>query len=104
MEMTVMKEEDAQKRYNETIWKFLLFDADAGDGTVIKSKKHMIFITNVNHNVAVHTFKQPLPEWAFNMQEINGNKKILENSNRWTVINVTHPNIGMTFGLVLTDC
>ena len=94
MEMTTVKGDIALKRYNETVWKVVLFEADTGDKTIIKSRKNMVTITNVEHGVALHTFKQALPDWGFKMQECNGNKKLLENSNRWSFVNVTHSSIG----------
>lgn len=101
MEVTTLDLEKAMERYNETIWSIHLHDADAGDKTTIQSKKNMVFIKNVIHNVALHTFKRALPEWGFRMQEVNGNKKTTESSNRWTFINVTHSTIGKLQSMIL---
>jgi dolichyl-phosphate-mannose-protein mannosyltransferase len=97
MEITTLSQEKADKRFNETVWRINLVDADDNSHQVIKSKKHLLIISNVVHSVSVHTFKKPLPDWGFKMQEINGNKKVLEHTNRWTVINVTHSSIGIFY-------
>ena len=91
MEMTTLKGTAAQERYNDTIWKVILFDGDSTEK--IKSKKDVVFIINHSFNVALHTFKEKLPDWGFKMQEINGNKKTTEPSNRWSFQTVRHPSI-----------
>ncbi|KAJ3304805.1 hypothetical protein HDV03_002347 [Kappamyces sp. JEL0829] len=90
MEITTVDYDRSLMRYNETIWKIV--HAEQED-MKLRSKKDMVFIINNQYNVALHTFKKALPEWGFKMQEMNGNKKTTEPSNRWTFMNVTHSSL-----------
>jgi dolichyl-phosphate-mannose-protein mannosyltransferase len=92
MEVTTLTSVDVVPRYNDSIWRIQVVDDDS-DSHKVTSKRDQLYITNVIHNVALHTHKEALPEWGFKMQEINGNKKITETKNQWIIANVTHAKI-----------
>jgi dolichyl-phosphate-mannose-protein mannosyltransferase len=92
MEVTTLSEQDTIPRYNDSVWKVVVFD-DEDPRHVVRSKRDTVAIVNAKFNVALHTHKKLLPDWGFKMQEINGNKKLKENSNHWQFANVTHANI-----------
>ncbi|KAJ8325287.1 Dolichyl-phosphate-mannose--protein mannosyltransferase 4 [Batrachochytrium dendrobatidis] len=91
MEMTVVRDAESERRYNETLWRVAIEDADPGDK--LKSKKFLVKLINVIHNVALMTNKGALPDWGFKMQQTNGNKNIKDKSNIWRVDKVEHERI-----------
>ena len=57
-------------------------------------KKTAFLITNFVHKVSLHSSKSKLPEeWGFNMKQISGKKKSLEQKNSFTIQKVDHPKI-----------
>ncbi|KAH6576752.1 hypothetical protein BASA50_004092 [Batrachochytrium salamandrivorans] len=91
MEMTTLKDQEAETRYNETLWRVMIEDASKGDK--LKSKKVLIKLVNVVHNVAIMTDKGALPDWGFKMQQTNGNKNLKDKSNFWRIEKVEHERI-----------
>nr|KAJ3407780.1 hypothetical protein HK105_003295 [Polyrhizophydium stewartii] len=91
MEMTTIKEEDFEQRYNETLWRVQVVDAD--DGDKLKSKKQLFRLVSHQHRVAVSSEKLVLPEWGFKMQQINGNKNTNEKTSLWRIASVEHERI-----------
>jgi dolichyl-phosphate-mannose-protein mannosyltransferase len=92
MEMTTLSEEAVIPRYNDSVWKVAVFDED-DHKHVVRSKKDTISLLSVKYNVAIHTHTGKLPDWGFKMQEINGNKKVKESTNHWSIATVKHENI-----------
>ena len=92
MEITAITFDEAELRYTDTVWIIQLGNSK-DDPRRLNSKKDDIFIHNAHFDVALHTNKKLLPAWGFKMQEINGNKKMEENSNLWTVDSVKHESI-----------
>ncbi|KAI9208354.1 Dolichyl-phosphate-mannose-protein mannosyltransferase-domain-containing protein [Polychytrium aggregatum] len=87
MEMTTIS--DPLERYDETVWRIEVIDADAGSYK-IRAKRNTIRIVSHTHNVAVHSHKGTLPDWGFSQQEINGNKNLKEVANNWYIDSVSH--------------
>lgn len=86
-EFTITHGEDADKRYNETL--FRLRYAESGSGNknkrkLIKSKAIPIRIIHMDTVVAMWTHDdEHLPDWGFGHQEVSGNKKIQDRENIW---------------------
>lgn len=87
-EFTAVYDDDAQSRYNETL--FILRLAEIGKGSLTKRTKVKTLATNMrilhmDTMVAMWTHDDELlPEWAFNQQEVSGNKKVQDKDNVWT--------------------
>lgn len=77
--------EDFDEKMNAMIFSFE--PVKKGDsGHILKSKISVIRIVHSETNVALWSHNdQLLPEWGFSQQEINGNKKIIDEGNSWTV-------------------
>ena len=72
---------DDHSRHNDTLFQISLnngVDADA-----LKTKSGHFRLTHVPTKVLLWTHTTPLPEWAFNQQEINGNKNPSDKSATW---------------------
>ncbi|AMD20971.1 HEL310Cp [Eremothecium sinecaudum] len=55
-------------------------------GHIIKSRSSSFRIFHVDTAVALWTHNdQFLPDWGFGQQEVNGNKKVTDESNHWTI-------------------
>lgn len=72
-------------RYNDTLFEFLLDGAGEGSRKVWKSKSGWFRLVHVPTRVSMWTHTQPLPEWAFSQQEINGNKNAMDKTALWYV-------------------
>lgn len=81
-EFTTLPKDD-YSRYNETL--FTLSIVDAHDGQPWKSKAGHFRLVHVPTKVALWTHPEALPDWAFNQQEINGNKNVNDRSTTWFV-------------------
>ena len=93
MEITAVDFEAAENRYADSVWRVRLGNSK-DDKRKLNSKKDDVLIINTKFDVALHSHKKKLlPAWGFNMQEVNGNKKIEESTNYWTVNDVKHANI-----------
>lgn len=85
-EVTTVSEENANgANYQETLFKFQ--PATNGDSEgIVKTKASLFRIIHVDTTVALWTHNDVLlPDWAFNQQEVNGNKKIIDRENTWFV-------------------
>lgn len=86
-EFTIVHGDDAEEKYNETL--FRLRFSQTGSGTknkrkVVKSKATPLKIIHVDTVVAMWTHDDELlPEWGFGHQEVSGNKKIQDRDNSW---------------------
>lgn len=72
---------DDHSRYNDTLFHLRLVDANPG--AAWKTKSGHFKLIHVPTKVAMWTFPGQLPEWAFNQQEVNGNKQVSEKSTVW---------------------
>ncbi|KAJ1541797.1 hypothetical protein HK096_009906 [Nowakowskiella sp. JEL0078] len=103
MEMTMVLEDVANARYNETLWKIDVNDDSAGNK--VKSHRSHLKLINYLHKVAIHCHKGVLPDWGFGQHEINGNKNTLESNNIWFFDEIFHERIvnGTEIGLESED-
>lgn len=72
-----------ESRYNDTL--FHLNILKGSDGQAWKSKAGHFRLVHVPTKVSLWTHKKALPEWAFNQQEVNGNKNAEERTATWYV-------------------
>lgn len=89
--VTVSEEEANGPDYEQTLFMFQgLNKRDAG--SVVKSKGTLFRIFHVDTSVALWTHNDVLlPEWGFNQQEVNGNKKVTDPENNFfvdTIVNI----------------
>lgn len=77
---------DDYSRHNDTLFRLSIVNAEEGEAW--KSKSGHFKIIHVPTKVAMWTHPKQLPEWAFNQQEINGNKNVAEKSNIWFIDNI----------------
>lgn len=87
-EFTIVFDEDADKKYNETL--FRLRFATPGSSSnknkkkLVKTRGVPMRIMHVDTVVAMWTHDDELlPEWAFGQQEVSGNKKVQDKDNVW---------------------
>ncbi|KAI0464758.1 hypothetical protein LJB42_002383 [Komagataella kurtzmanii] len=86
-EFTVVGQEKATQRWNETL--FRIDPYDKKKNRPLKSKASFFKLIHVPTVVAMWTHNdQLLPDWGFNQQEVNGNKKLADESNLWVVDNI----------------
>jgi len=78
---TVPIEESMGTRHNDTL--FTVEIEHGNDDTIWRTRAGLFKLIHVPTRVAMWTHTKPLPEWAFQQQEINGNKNILQASNIW---------------------
>jgi len=78
---TVSLEESAGERHNDTL--FTLEIEHASDDTIWRTRAGLFKLIHVPTRVAMWTHTKALPDWAFEQQEINGNKNIMQSSNIW---------------------
>jgi len=83
---------DDHSRYNDTLFQIII--ADAHDGQPWKSKAGHFRLVHVPTKVALWTHPEPLPDWAFGQQEINGNKNAQERSATWYVDEIVEDETG----------
>ncbi|GJE91205.1 glycosyltransferase family 39 protein [Phanerochaete sordida] len=72
---------DDHSRYNDTLFHLRLVDANPGGAW--KTKAGHFKLIHVPTKVAMWTFPGQLPEWAFNQQEVNGNKQVSDKTTIW---------------------
>lgn len=90
-EVTTVNEELANsENYKQTIFEFQ--PISKGDvGHQIKTELTTFRIFHVDTEVAIWTHNDEfLPDWGFNQQEVNGNKNLLDEGNKWTVQTITN--------------
>ncbi|KAF6063564.1 dolichyl-phosphate-mannose-protein mannosyltransferase [Candida albicans L26] len=95
-EFTVVYDDVAQQRYNETLFRLRLH-VPGSNPKKEKNKKEIktlatdLRILHVDTVVAMWTHNDELlPEWAFNQQEVSGNKKIPDKDNIWNFDLITN--------------
>jgi dolichyl-phosphate-mannose-protein mannosyltransferase len=98
MEITTLSPEKADQRYDESLWEVVIAinggKKQAPNDTEIMSRRHSLIFVNVQHNVAIYSSKNLLPDWGFKQQEVNGNKKTVSVSgNEWVIDTVEHERI-----------
>ncbi|KAJ3024967.1 UNVERIFIED_CONTAM: hypothetical protein HDU68_007603 [Siphonaria sp. JEL0065] len=90
MEITTVKQDVADARYEETLWQISSLDGKPGER--IRSMRSHLKIINVKHQVAVNP-NLPLPDWGFSQTEINGEKNLEAKSIVWYFEDVEHATI-----------
>lgn len=86
-EFIVVHGEDAETRYNETLFRLRFADAGSNKNQrkLVKTKATPFRVIHVDTVVAMWTHDDELlPEWAMEHQEVSGNKKVQEKANIWT--------------------
>jgi dolichyl-phosphate-mannose-protein mannosyltransferase len=81
-EFTTIDKDDTA-RYNETLFQLALHEG--AEGEAWKSKAGHFRLVHQNTKVALWTHAEMLPDWAFNQQEVNGNKNSHEKTAIWFV-------------------
>lgn len=92
-EVVVIHGEDAQARFNETLFRLRLSEAgskkDEARRKIVKTKATPFKFVHVDTVVALWTHNDELlPEWALGQQEVSGNKKITDVDNIWNFDNI----------------
>ncbi|OAX83533.1 hypothetical protein ACJ72_02108 [Emergomyces africanus] len=80
---TVSHELAAGERHNDTLFEIKIEKAKAGQE--FKTLSSLFKLVHVPTKVAMWTHTTPLPDWAFQQAEINGNKMMQQASNLWYV-------------------
>ncbi|KAI5451339.1 Dolichyl-phosphate-mannose--protein mannosyltransferase 4 [Naganishia albida] len=94
-EFTTWPKGDDMSRYNDTLFQLELMDGH--DGEPVSSKSGHFKLVHVPTRVALWTYTSRLPDWAFNQQEVNGNKNLLDKSNVWFVDDIVADGTGHDF-------
>ena len=95
-EFTVVYNETASNRYNETLFRLRLNVPGSNPKKQNQRKKVSTMATelrilHMDTVVAMWTHDDELlPEWAFQQQEVSGNKKIQDKENIWTFDSITN--------------
>jgi dolichyl-phosphate-mannose-protein mannosyltransferase len=76
-------EEAMGERLNDT--QFTMELEHGGADSTWRTRAGFFKLVHVPTRVAMWTHTKVLPEWAFQQQEINGNKNLLQSSNTWFV-------------------
>lgn len=94
-EFTIVYDEVAATRFNETLFKLKYTDATQSNKnkrTMIKTHSTQFKVIHVDTVVAMWSHDdEHLPEWGFKHQEVCGNKKVQDNDNSWsfkTIVNL----------------
>ncbi|CAJ0825309.1 15447_t:CDS:2 [Entrophospora sp. SA101] len=82
---------DNYDRLDETI--FQVFIENGDENTFWKTKASYIKLVHWRTKVALWTHDSRLPEWAFNQQEVNGNRIITDDSNIWVADQLIGKNV-----------
>ncbi|KAG8698065.1 hypothetical protein FRC08_006161 [Ceratobasidium sp. 394] len=90
-EFTTIPSND-DSRHNDTLFQIQINDAHEGDAW--KSKSAHFKLVHIPTKVAMWTHPSPLPDWAFNQQEINGNKNSVDKSCTWFVDEIVSDETG----------
>lgn len=75
-------------RYDDTLFELFLDEAEGPDKKV-KSKASWFRLVHKNTRVCMWTHTEALPDWAFNQQEVNGNKNAMDKTCLWYVNDLT---------------
>ncbi|KAF8635029.1 hypothetical protein AX15_000567 [Amanita polypyramis BW_CC] len=87
---------DDHSRYNDTLFQLTLNDGN--DGQVWKSKSGHFKLVHVPTKVSMWTHSGQLPDWAFQQQEINGNKNPTERTATWYIDDIISDQFGDDIG------
>ncbi|QLG75093.1 hypothetical protein HG535_0H04200 [Zygotorulaspora mrakii] len=89
-EVTTVSEEGLNDdNYKQTIFTFQSLKKDSK--AVVKTKGVFFRLFHVDTAVALWTHNDEfLPEWGFQQQEVNGNKKIVDSANNWVVDSIVN--------------
>lgn len=90
---------DDHSRYNDTLFQLRMVDTHAG--AALKTKSGLFKLVHIPTKVAIWTFPGQLPEWAFQQQEVNGNKNIGEKSTIWFADDIIATAGTVVFGFIL---
>ncbi|KAJ9068761.1 Dolichyl-phosphate-mannose--protein mannosyltransferase 4 [Entomophthora muscae] len=88
-EITTIPINDTSK-YKMTLFKLELENQPAD--AAWESHVHLVKILHVETPVAVWSHRKALPDWGFNQNEVNGNKKIEDPGNLWSVDDIMGVN------------
>lgn len=80
---TVSSELAAGERQNDTFFEIRI--ENGRDGQEFRTKASNFKLIHYPSRVAMWTHDKPLPQWAYQQAEINGNKNVQQNSNLWVV-------------------
>jgi dolichyl-phosphate-mannose-protein mannosyltransferase len=86
---------DAEERREETF--FQLQMVEAHDGEAIKTLSSHFKVMHMKTRVLLWTHKQQLPDWAFEQQEVNGNKNANDRSALWFAGDIIEDGQGQDF-------
>ncbi|CDS82034.1 probable PMT4-dolichyl-phosphate-mannose--protein O-mannosyltransferase [Sporisorium scitamineum] len=75
-------------RYDDTLFELFLDEADGANKTV-KSQASWFRLVHKNTRVCMWTHGEALPDWAFNQQEVNGNKNAMDKTCLWYINDLT---------------
>ncbi|EJU03808.1 O-mannosyltransferase [Dacryopinax primogenitus] len=79
-------------RYDDTLFEVNILEAH--DGEPWKTKSGQFRLVHVPTRVSMWTHSQPLPDWAFKQQEINGNKNAQDRTATWFVDEIVSDETG----------
>jgi len=91
-EFTTIAKDD-HSRYNETLFQINIVDGI--DGQAWKTKSGHFRLIHLPTRVALWTHPEPLPDWAFGQQEVNGNKNTQDRSTIWFVDAIVADEYGL---------
>ncbi|KTB10752.1 Dolichyl-phosphate-mannose--protein mannosyltransferase 4 [Nakaseomyces glabratus] len=87
---TVHKDDALGARANSTIFRFQPINKK-DEGHIIKSKNAVLRIIHKETVVALWSHNDELlPDWGFGQQEVNGNKKMTDSGNAWTIDSIVN--------------
>ncbi|BEJ14723.1 hypothetical protein CspHIS471_0404900 [Cutaneotrichosporon sp. HIS471] len=86
---------DDEARHEETL--FQLQMVEAHDGEAIKTLASHFKVMHMKTRVLLWTHKQALPDWAFEQQEVNGNKNANDRTALWYANDIIEDGQGLDF-------
>ena len=93
-EFTTISPEDMD-RYNDTLFQVQV--TDAHDGEPWKSLSGHFKLIHMPTKVLLWTHPTPLPDWAYNQQEVNGNKNAADKTTSWIIDDIIADGTGNDF-------
>jgi len=88
-------EPDEEERRNDTLFQIQVNDAHEGEAW--NSLSGQFKLVHMPTKVLLWTHPSPLPEWAYNQQEVNGNKNAGDRTTSWYVDNIIADGTGNDF-------
>ena len=86
---------DNEEKHNDTLFQVQVIDAH--DGEAWKSLSGHFKLIHMSTKVLLWTHPSALPEWAYNQQEVNGNKNAGDRSTSWYVDDIIADGSGNDF-------